>query len=479
VTASVLKKLPESALSITALRRQAEARLRELEGLRPPQPDVPRSVADSRRLVHELQVHQVELEMQNAELRQARDNLEVALENYTDLYDFAPVGYFTLAVDGSIQFVNLTGANLVGMERTRLVGRSLAQLFTPEWRPAFRAFLKQVFASHAKQSGDFELLRPGQPPLNVNLEAQHFADRPECRAVMIDITERKQAEGAQRRMEVLGGANLKLRREIIRRQAVEASLKQSQQQQSRLLAQSRQAQAQARFLSRKVLRAQEEERKRISRELHDVIAQTLTTINVRLAALKKDASLNVHGIDRSIARTQRMVEKSVNVVHAFARELRPAVLDDLGLIPALHSFVKQFSKRTRILVHLKVFAGIERMDNTKRTVLYRVAQEALANVARHAKAGRVEVNIEKLDHSARMEIKDDGKSFEVLRALNSRGNRRLGLLGMRERVDMVGGTFGVESAPGQGTIVRVEIPFARRAGKSARKISGRSKLKRT
>ncbi len=470
--------MPATPVSVTALRRQAEARLRELQLNHPSQPVIPGSTADSRRLLHELQVHQVELELQNAELRQARDNLEVALENYTDLYDFAPVGYFTLTADGIIQLVNLAGANLIGIERARLVGQSLAQLFAAESRPAFRAFLKRVFANDAKQSSDFELSRPGQPLRSVNIEAQHLAGRSECRAVMIDITDRKRAEGAQHRMEVLGGANLKLRREIIRRQTVEESLLQSQQVQSQLLEQSRHAQAQARFLSRKVLRAQEEERRRISRELHDVITQTLTAINVRLAALKKDASLNVHGIARSIARTQRMVEKSVNIVHQFARELRPAVLDDLGLIPALHSYVKQFSKRTRILVHLKVFAGIEQMDNTKRTVLYRVAQEALANVARHAKAGRVEVNIEKLGRSARMEIKDDGKSFEVGRALNARGDKRLGLLGMRERVHMVAGTFGVESAPGQGTIVRVDIPFTNRVKKSAGKKSGQTKLKR-
>ena len=157
-----------------------------------------------------------------------------------------------------------------------------------------------------------------------------------------------------------------------------------------MLEQSDRLQEQLRQLSRQILSAQEDERKKISRELHDVIAQTLTGINVRLAALKKEAAINTKGLDRNIARTQRLVEKSVNIVHQFARELRPAVLDDLGLIPALHSFVKLFSKRTRIHVHLKVFAGVEQLDIAKRTVLFRVAQEALTNVSRHAHASRVE-----------------------------------------------------------------------------------------
>jgi signal transduction histidine kinase len=194
--------------------------------------------------------------------------------------------------------------------------------------------------------------------------------------------------------------------------------------------------------------------------LHDVIAQTLTGINVRLAALKKEAAVNTKGLDRNIARTQRLVEKSVDIVHRFARELRPAVLDDLGLIPALHSFMKSFGARTGLLAQLTAFAAVEDMDAAKRTVLYRVAQEALTNVARHAKAGRVEVNIQKRDSAACMEIKDDGKSFEVERRLHGKGSKRLGLLGMRERVEMVGGTFRVESAPGKGTTVRVEIPLA-------------------
>ena len=209
------------------------------------------------------------------------------------------------------------------------------------------------------------------------------------------------------------------------------------------------------------MRAQEDERKRISRELHDVIAQTLTGINIRLAALKKEAALNSRHLDRDIGRTQRLVEKSVNIVHDFARELRPAVLDDLGLIPALHSFVKLFSKRTGLHVDLTAFAGVEKLDINKRTMLYRVAQEALTNVSRHAQASRAEVSIEQLPASIGMKIHDNGKSFNVDGILKTKGKKRLGLLGMRERVEMVGGTFGIESAPGKGTTIQVEIPFGK------------------
>ncbi|MEJ0091630.1 MAG: sensor histidine kinase [Limisphaerales bacterium] len=177
--------------------------------------------------------------------------------------------------------------------------------------------------------------------------------------------------------------------------------------------------------------------------------------------MKKEAAVNTTGLDRNIARTQRLVEKSVNIVHQFARELRPAVLDDLGLIPALHSFVKLFSRRTRIHVHLRAFAGVEQLNGNQRTILYRVAQEALNNVARHAHASQVEVSILKHAGGICMKVSDDGKSFDLEYVMKTKGRKHLGLLGMRERVEMVGGIFCVESAPGKGTTIVVEIPLGK------------------
>ena len=220
-------------------------------------------------------------------------------------------------------------------------------------------------------------------------------------------------------------------------------------------------QEQLRRLSRQVLQAQEEERKRISRELHDVIAQILTGINVQLATLKTEATVNSEDLINNISRTQRLVEKSVDIVHRFALELRPAVLDDLGLIPALLSFMKTFTKKTGIRVSLTAFTSglIKELDSARRTVLYRVAQEALSNVARHAHASRVEANLRRLPDGVCLQIKDNGKSFEVERVLQAKKSKRLGLLGMRERVEMVGGQFTVESAPGHGTTIQAHIPF--------------------
>ncbi len=588
-----MKPKPPTLADPANLRRQAEDRLQAQARKQKPEADGPKPAADIQRTLHELQVHQIELEMQNTELHESRDRMEELLEKYADLYDFAPVGYFSLDEKGEILEVNLTGTAMLRVERSRLIRRRLQSFVAPQSRADFMAFLEKVFARPGKQSHEAALFMEGggffladlqavaavssngslkwcrvsvsditalkqaekilrqnealfsilieQSPvgvyvvddqfrmLQVNpkarpvfskvqpLQGRDFSEvihilwpkktadevveqfrhtlktgKPhisselterrrdtgvtesyewQIQRIMLpagqhgvvcffsNITERKRVEAAQRRVDVLTASNLKLEQEITRRQAVETALKQSEQHQRELLEQSRFLQEQLRQLSHQILHAQEEERKRISRELHDEIAQTLTGINVRLAGLKAGPLDNVRSLQHKITGTQRLVEKSVEIVHRFARELRPSVLDDLGLIPALHTYIKTFAERTRLPVRISIFAGIEQLDTEKRTVLYRVAQESLTNVARHARATQVEVSIKQLKDTVHMTIQDNGKSFAVDQKLKNKKFNRLGLLGMRERVEMVGGKLAIDSAPGKGTKIEVQIPF--------------------
>ena len=139
--------------------------------------------------------------------------------------------------------------------------------------------------------------------------------------------------------------------------------------------------------------------------------------------------------------------------------------------------MKEFIKRTGVRVRFTTFSGVEKLNNTQRTVLFRVAQEALTNVARHAQATKVKVRIQKLPGAVGMQIKDDGKSFKVEQTLRSRTNKSLGLLGIRERLEMVGGSFDIASAAGKGTTVRVQIPLHPvRAGAVADKIALKTNL---
>jgi len=446
---------PPAADQPAQLRRRAEDRLRERRGKQRSTAAVPTSDADTKRLLHELQVHQIELEIQNAELRQARDELEVALDNYTDLYDFAPSVYFILAATGAILQANLTGATLVGIERSRLVGQSFERLVSAAFRPAFSTFLEHVLAGQTKQAGDFELSCQGQPLRFVNIEAQCLLNGQECRVAVMDITARKVAAAARSRLEVMTASNHKLELEIIRRKTLEQALTTSEQQ--------------LRQLSHEILLTQEAERKRISRELHDTVLQTLVGISVHLASLTPKPSDNPSSLRQKIAQTQLLVEKSLAMVHRFAVELRPTVLDDLGLIPALHTFMKDFMKRTGVRASLTAYAALNQLPIDQSAVLYRVALEALNNVAIHAQASVVEVQIRKLPDWICLTITDDGRSFDVNRVLRAKGNGRLGLLGMRERLEMVGGKFLIKSAPGHGTTVTAQIPATTEGAKKDEK----------
>jgi signal transduction histidine kinase len=177
------------------LRRRAEEALRGETPAR-----LPRTEDDPVRLLHELQVHQIELEIQNEELRHARNEMEAALEMYTDLYDFAPVGYATLDDAGIIRGINLTGASLLEVERSRLMGRPFAHFLAAENRSAFHAFLGRVMASQVKDVCEAPLVGNGKEPRIIQMEAVACTSGQECRVAILDVTERKSSEEEVRKL---------------------------------------------------------------------------------------------------------------------------------------------------------------------------------------------------------------------------------------------------------------------------------------
>ena len=253
----------------------------------------------------------------------------------------------------------------------------------------------------------------------------------------------------------------KLRLEVTQRKVVTTALKKIERHYAQLLEESYRMQEQLRHLSRQILIAHEEERKKISRELHDEIGQILAGVNIRLATLKNESAIHNRSVRRKIASTQLLVERSMKAIHQFARELRPAVLDDVGLVPALQSYIKELVRRTRIPIRFKALnpVKIKGLDSVQRTAFYRVAQEALSNVVKHANASLVHMSLHRDDGVVCMEIKDNGKSFSVESMMRMKRRKRLGLLGMRERMEMIGGSFTLESKPGKGTTACAQAPF--------------------
>ncbi len=383
-----------------------------------------------------------------------------------------------LILDGELRVQKVNEAFLQTFRVTEgeVVGHRLFELGARRWESTrLRSLLQEILPRHTtfdnfEVTHEFKKIGRRTFLLNARMLSQDPGHREKILLGFQDITERKQHEEALRKAEILLSRHAgQLETMVAKRtrqltstnRQLAASLTSTRigEEQNRvLLLESQAMQKKLRHLTHQILTAQEEERKKVSRELHDEVVQTLVGINVELSALVHGNSPDVKLLKDKIARTQRLVESSVDAVHRFARELRPAVLDDLGLIPALHAYCKSLAARKKLKIQLTAFGGVEHLESDKRTVLFRVAQEALTNVARHARASRVRFTISKVPGAVRMEISDNGKSFPVRKILRTK-TKRLGLVGMRERVEMVGGSLTIDSTPGKGTTVRAEIPF--------------------
>ncbi|HEU0025043.1 MAG TPA: sensor histidine kinase [Thermoleophilaceae bacterium] len=198
-----------------------------------------------------------------------------------------------------------------------------------------------------------------------------------------------------------------------------------------------------------VMRAQEEERRRLARDLHDEVNQALTAILLRLEALAQDAP-PAHA--QEVGELKRLVNQAMDELLNLARQLRPSALDDHGLVAAIDAQLKRFAARTGVEVRLQGDVDAESLGEDVQTAIYRVAQEALTNAERHAGATAVEVELEVADGLVELRVRDDGEGFDPGRASTG-----LGLRGMAERARLVGGELDVRSAPGGGTSVTLRI----------------------
>jgi signal transduction histidine kinase len=214
-------------------------------------------------------------------------------------------------------------------------------------------------------------------------------------------------------------------------------------------------QLRARYVSG-VIVAQEEERKRISRELHDSTSQSLTSLLVGMRALSDTCASP--DIRQRVEELRGIAVQTLDEVRNLALQLRPSVLDDLGLPAAVERYVADYRRRSGVQVDL-VIHGLdgERLTSEVETALYRIIQESLSNVARHAQATTASVLLERRDRAIRAIIEDDGRGFDPVMA--GKAEQRLGLYGIRERAELLGGTLIIESEPGRGASLFIEIPL--------------------
>lgn len=411
-----------------------------------------------RRLLHELrelQGNQADLFLQNQELCQTKDKVEAGLENYTELYDFAPVGYCTLDRKGVIRRVNLTGAGLLGEQRARLLNRRLGQFVSDDNRCVFEEMLAEVFDGQQKKALCEVVINPKglRSPTPVKIVGLASATTDECLAVIIDITERKRLEAqlqtakdelelhrVQERAGQLLMLNSQLTLEIERRKKLEQTLHDSQ---TRL-----------RNLSANLQFVREEERKAVAREIHDELGQLLATVQIGVSLLAGEYS----GHDESLARIHEMeilIADGIKTVQRISSELRPAMLDVLGLPDALEWQAQEFQKRTGIECKIPVLLLEDNLDPDVATALFRIFQESLTNVQRHSQATEVEANLVQRSHVFSLTVYDNGKGITKAQIASPQS---IGMIGIRERVFILGGRMKIFGCPGKGTALFVRLP---------------------
>ena len=213
--------------------------------------------------------------------------------------------------------------------------------------------------------------------------------------------------------------------------------------------------AQLRALAARLERVREDERTRVAREIHDELGQALTAIKLEFTALLRDLPADEGPVSQRSQSILKLLDEAIQSIRRIATELRPGILDDLGLAAAVEWVAEEFQARTGTKVHVSLPGVDIAMDRERATALFRILQETLTNVARHANATQVQVRLAKENGDLLLEVRDNGKGLSEEQLS---GGKSLGFLGMRERASMLGGEITISGIPGKGTTVSVRLP---------------------
>ena len=364
-------------------------------------------------LLHELKVHQIELEMQNEELLQSRLALEKSRDRYQDLYDFSPVGYLTLGADALIGEINLTGAALLGVERKKLIGMRLERCIADEHRDLWYGCFQQLQKNSEARKCELQLMRPDGSLFYAELDSMAAADH-SVRIAFSDISKRKLME-----------AQLGRQQQLLRE------------------------------LSAQELLRQEAQTRHIASEVHDELGQLLTALRMDIALLRIEFGKLDAGLLKKIKGLLALVDKIINGVRSVALNLRPVALDS-GIVPAIEWLCDNFPAAALTACTLRVNDDPAGVDEACAAAIFRIVQACLTNVARHASASSVMITVGLCDQDILVEVRDDGKGYD---AAALAANKSFGLLGMHERAHAVGGKVEVTSVPAKGTLVSIRIPL--------------------
>lgn len=328
-------------------------------------------------------------------------------ERYRSLVDQASDGIFIGDAEGRYHEVNLAGLAMLGFSREEILQRPVGSLIAAEDRPRLEPAVRQVLAGKRVLT-EWRFKRKDGSFVPTEVSAKRLPDG-RIQAIVRDISDRKRTEEALR------------------------------------------------TLSHRLLHAQEEERRRIARELHDEVGQVLTAVKIQIQALSRSDQA-----DERSARLQECVEgvdRAIRQVRDLSLALRPSLLDDLGLAAALRWYVDRQARDAGFRAELHIDKETPRLAPEVETACFRMVQEALTNVLRHSGAHKVAVTVRLVGPTVEIEVRDDGRGFDPAAVqIRAAAGECVGLSGMAERVSLVGGRLTIESAPGEGTLVRAQFP---------------------
>lgn len=406
---------------------------------------------DPLKMIHEFQTMQIELELQNEELRLSQQELAASRESYVALYEFAPVGYLILGLKGLILKSNLAFADMLSIEREYLINRPFSAHIIVEDLNIYYRHLRNLFELKTRQICELSMIKRDGTPFDVHLESTLVLDEykniEQYRIMVIDISEHKRTQ------KQMAQYSDHLEETVDRRTTELSVLKKDL---IIKMDQTRKSEEQLRFLTRRLIDTREDECKKISRELHDALGQQLTAITFNLSTLRNDIP---DFCKELLDDTDLIVDNMATQVRNLSLDLRPSMLDDLGLIPTLRWFINDFHKRTKIKIKLKAVELDEYRDENLAITIFRIVQESLNNVKKHAEATNVEIFLKREITRITGFIQDNGKGFDINEIFLTNEEKHLGLLGMKERISILGGKLNIKSGNGQGTRINIEIPI--------------------
>ena len=362
-------------------------------------------------LAHRMEMYRKAHDLAREEIavrKRTEEALRASEERYRSVFSSATDGLILIGDDDRILQANPAACRMHGWEPGELDGVEIIELITPPSRHLYHTFKSRADTSSVFRADAIHQRKDGTP-IDVEVRGSRFSTASERRmlAILTDVTERNRVVAR------LG------------------------------------------LLSRKALMAQEEERARVSRDLHDELGQLLTASRFELGWLQKHAAEMPDEVSNALARAIEAVEKSADELRRICRGLRPPLLDDLGLEPAIRLLAQEFEERTGLNIDLETQMD-ESVTVSKEVALctYRVAQEAFNNISRHAHAHSVDVSLVGSSKEVMLSVYDDGRGFKVEESTTEGG---VGITGMRERTSLVGGVLEIRSAPFQGTRVVLRV----------------------